>query len=93
MEFSKLKEAKSFQEMLCESPIKLISEAKNYSKEQIKEMFPENNIAVCDFNVDGIDPSLSYEEQLKQYGLINIDHHSDLPQMERQISSTNLAIK
>ena len=69
----------------------MIPEAQKYNKEQIREMFPGKTIVVCDFPVEGIDPRLSAKEQLRE-GIINIDHHSELPEMERQVSSTNLAI-
>lgn len=86
-------QAGGFKEILEEKPIELLPEAAEYTKEQLKEMFPGKRLVVCDFNVKGLDSNLSADENFKKYGILNIDHHSDAPEMERQISSTNLAIE
>lgn len=79
-------------ELLESKHIELLAEQGKYSKEELKAKYPGKNILVCDFEVDGADPRLSYAKQLED-GLMVIDHHADMEEMQRQISSTNLAIR
>ncbi len=83
----------SFQEILKMKPVGLLPEMSDYTKQQLKEMFPGKNLVVCDFNVAGLDLDADYERQIAKDGILNIDHHSKKPEMERKVSSTNLAIE
>lgn len=68
--------------------IKLI-EAKGLNKAE--EL--QTPLCVCDFYIKGAE-----DGHIRNYGIVykdilNIDHHAPVSQMERQVSSTNLAIK
>ncbi len=84
---------KNWSERLKEKPIYLLPEAQNYTIQQLKAKFPGKKLVVCDFNVEGLDLEADYQKQINKDDILNIDHHSDKPEMERQISSTNLAIE
>jgi hypothetical protein len=77
-------------EILAEHPVALIAEHSRYSLPEISQLLVGPAV-ICDFCVDGFDESQTYAQQ-QDNGMILIDHHSDSPEMERNVSSTNLAI-
>lgn len=80
-------------EKLREQPIDLIEERSSYTEEEMRALYPEGNIVVCDFAVDEIENGFANEGGYAKNGILSIDHHAPVGRMQRQVSSTNLAIE
>ncbi len=71
-----------------------IDKAKTTTIEELKRLFPDKKICVCDFEVTGADISKVNANGLYvSDDLILIDHHADLPVFQQKISSVSLASK
>ena len=83
-------------------PVELLPEKPNrpsadgeYTIEELREKIPNGKIIACDFYLQGIE-----DGEDNNYGfvdldrdIVNIDHHSPVLKMAKQISSTNLALE
>lgn len=79
-------------------PVEVIPKTGKISAEQVwekvLEKFPDaEKIIVCDFPIEESGEGKNIVGGLQFGNIINIDHHHDLPEMKRHISSTNLAIE
>lgn len=83
---------KSLVELAHENTIELVGKDHKWSATELKEMFPSKNIYACDLYLTGIESSKRFGNYFKDENVISIDHHGNLPEMEREISATNLAI-
>lgn len=80
-------------EKLHELPIMLIEKEGKKTFEDIQAKAPGKDICFCDGYIEGTE---SWERDgvgFKRENVLGIDHHMDLPEMSRNISTTNLAIK
>jgi len=83
---------KSLVELATENPIQLIEKDHKWTADELKEMFPGKNIFACDLYLKGIESSERFGNYFRDENVVNIDHHSNLSEMEREVSATNLAI-
>lgn len=74
-------------------PIDLIEKLKRHSIDQLHALYPGKTIVVCDMGVEDIESGDEIEGGYAKDGVLNIDHHAPTKRMEKQISSTNLAIE
>ena len=70
----------------------LIDEKSVYTYSELKEMFPESKLCICDFYVQGAENGKISDEGIRYEDVLNIDHHAPIKEMYKQISSTTLAI-
>ncbi|MFW6231215.1 MAG: hypothetical protein ACOC32_04300, partial [Nanoarchaeota archaeon] len=71
--------------------IALIEQKAHNPPEELKKLFPNHKLCICDFYVQGAE-----DGELKPYGIIyedmmNIDHHAPIEAMSRYVSSGVLA--
>jgi hypothetical protein len=79
-------------------PIILIPAAKKVGVSELREIIPDGDIVVCDFYIDTIEQigsltEISIPTVKDAFGsILNIDHHAPILDMEKPISSGNLAV-
>jgi type VI protein secretion system component Hcp len=74
--------------------VELIRLQSRFSSSEIKAMFPGEKICVCDFYIKDCEQGTLEDNYLITFdGILIIDHHSQLPQMSTDITSTAIAIK
>jgi hypothetical protein len=79
-------------EKLKEQPIDLVKEKSQYSMQELRELFPDGKIIACDFYIEGSE-QFKKDTIFESNEIIIIDHYMSLPEMEKLVSSTNLAIE
>lgn len=96
LESSKAYGEKSWEEFEIEKKLKkkifLIEEKAEITPQEIKRMFPNDKIAICDFYLKGAENGLITENNILYEEILNFDHHAPIQQMKKYISSTNFAI-
>jgi hypothetical protein len=79
-------------ETRCDN-IYLVEKKPHNSPGELRSAFPQRRVCVCDFRIDGSEMGRIGENGATEYdGLLIIDHHIPIPQMQRQISSTIIAV-
>ena len=71
--------------------VEFIEERSNYSADELKKMFPGKKLCVCDFYIDGFEKGEIKDYGMVYEGILNIDHHAPIKEMERYVSSGVLA--
>ncbi|MBW6462050.1 MAG: hypothetical protein K0B07_03315 [DPANN group archaeon] len=70
----------------------LIDEKSVYTYSELKEMFPDSKLCICDFYLQGTEKGEFSKEGITYEDVLNIDHHAPIKQMYKNISSTTIAI-
>jgi hypothetical protein len=79
-------------------PIILIPAAKKVGVPELRQIIPDGDMVVCDFYIDSIEKigsltEISIPTVKDAFGsILNIDHHAPIHDMEKPISSGNLAV-
>ncbi len=73
--------------------IKLIPKKSIITSEELKMEFSGKTIFACDFSVEGAEKGELKTYGLEYQGIINVDHHSPIPEMRRRVSSTIFALR
>jgi hypothetical protein len=71
----------------------LFPTASRVTQADIRSVVPEGLVYACDFYVDGFEDGQVQPGGILKDSIFNIDHHADLTQMRKMISSGNLAIQ
>ncbi|MFZ2970519.1 MAG: hypothetical protein WA063_05190 [Minisyncoccia bacterium] len=80
-------------EKLRENPIDLIGERRIVTIEDLREIYHEKNLLVCDAYIENIEQKTREGLIFRDKNVYSIDHHAPLSEYEKKISSTNLAIE
>lgn len=72
-------------------PIILITETSRPDANDLLDLIPTSEFAVCDFSLRDIERADKHKWGYQVGRLFNIDHHADDPDFERPVSSGNLA--
>lgn len=83
---------KDLVEILKEKPIMLIPKEHQFTIESVKALAPNQSILLCDAYIKGVEDAERVSTGFIKEGILSIDHHMPIEEMNRQISSTNLAI-
>ena len=73
-------------------PIQLIAERSIVTPADLRREVGAGPLHACDFHVVGIEEGERVPGGFLRDGILNIDHHAPVTEMERIVSSTNLAI-
>ncbi len=78
--------------------IYLISEKTRYEAREIKSLFPDNKIFICDFALSDLNTAILNDAEVEKIDqcfvwqdMICVDHHAPHESMSKKISSVNLA--
>lgn len=82
-----------FLRTLDERPIRLLPERSIVTAEDLRKEVGDGPITACDFYVEGIEAGQRVPGGFLHEGILNVDHHAPVAEMERWISSTNLALE
>lgn len=82
-----------FLKKLEKAPIDIYVKKARVYPEELKQKFPGKKIFVCDCYVVGIENGLENDGGYEKDGIVTIDHHALTKRMQKEISSTNLAIE
>jgi hypothetical protein len=82
-----------FLRALDQMPIRLVPERSVVTPEMLREEVGEGPLVACDFHVVDIELGERVPGGFARAGILNVDHHAPVREMERHISSTNLAIE
>ena len=74
------------------SRVQLIDLESRMSLEQVLALAPAGEIIACDFAIQGAARWQAHPWGFVEGRVTNLDHHADTPAMQRQVSSTNLAL-
>jgi len=69
----------------------LYEEKFKVTPEELSNLFPNKKIYICDFYLEGAEKGKRIQGGFEYQGIVCIDHHFPIPEMEKYISSTNLA--
>lgn len=75
------------------TPIRLLPERSVVTPEELRAQVGFGALHVCDFHVVGIEEGVRVPGGFEREDIVNIDHHAPVEEMERIVSSTNLALE
>ena len=82
-----------FSRQLAEKPLHLIPERSVVTAEMLRSEIGDGPIVACDFHVVDIEHGTRVPGGFERDGIVNVDHHAPVAEMERHVSSTNLALE
>jgi len=93
-----LKDAEHARENLCtfleSGRLKMLfPTASKVTQADIRKVVPEGLVYACDFYVDGFENGEIRPSGILKEDILNIDHHADIVEMRKMISSGNLSIR
>ncbi len=73
--------------------VTLMEERSLITSSELKELFPNKKLCICDFPLKGCEEGIIDEESIVFHDILIIDHHAPILRNYRKICSTSLAIQ